>query len=122
MTGMDLVLIAIGITAGALSGLVGVGGGIIIVPSLVLLAGFSQKHAQGTTLAMLCMPVALLAALTYYRAGYVNLKAALWIGAGFLIGAFVGSHYAIKMPEHTVTRVFGGVLLVVAAKLLVLGH
>lgn len=122
MTSIDILFIAIGMVAGVLSGLVGVGGGIIIVPALVLLAGFSQKQAQGTTLAMLCIPVAIFAALTYYKAGYTNIKAAAWIGAGFLIGALAGAHFAVKLPEHTMARVFGGVLFIIAAKLLVFGR
>jgi len=122
MTTTDLVLIIIGVAAGVLSGLVGVGGGIVMVPALVLLLGFSQKHAQGTTLAMLVLPVGIFAALTYYRAGYVNLKAAGWLAIGFLVGAAISAHYAVKLPEHTMARVFGGVLLAIAAKLLIMGH
>lgn len=118
----DIVLIVIGIAAGALSGIVGVGGGIIIVPALVLLLGFSQKHAQGTTLAMLVMPVGVFAAVTYFKHGYVNLRAALWIALGFLVGAAISSHFAVKLPENAIARIFGGLLLVVAAKLLIFGH
>jgi uncharacterized protein len=118
----DVVLILIGLCAGALSGLVGVGGGIIIVPALVLILGFSQKHAQGTTLAMLAMPVGLLAAATYFKAGYVHLKASLFLAMGFIMGALIGAHFAIKLPEHTMARVFGGLLLIFAAKLLIFGH
>lgn len=122
MTIVELVLIAIGILAGALSGLVGVGGGIIMVPALVMLLGFTQKSAQGTTLAMLMLPVGIFAALTYYRAGHVNIKAALFIAIGFLVGALVGSQYALRLPDHTLTRLFGGLLLVVALKLLIWGR
>ena len=121
MSTTDLVLIGVGVTAGTLSGLIGVGGGIIIVPALVLLLGFSQKEAQGTTLVMLCVPVAIFAALTYYKAGYTNVKAAMWIGAGFLVGSLIGSHEAIRLHSHIMTRIFGGLLLVVAAKFLFLG-
>lgn len=119
---IELVLIAIGIIAGTLSGLVGVGGGIIIVPALVMLLGFTQKTAQGTTLAMLMMPVGIFAAITYFRAGQVNLKAALFIALGFLIGALIGAQYAIRLPEHTMARIFGGVLLAVGMKLLIWGR
>jgi uncharacterized membrane protein YfcA len=122
MSGTDLVLILIGVVAGVLSGLVGVGGGIVMVPALVLLLGFTQKHAQGTTLAMLAVPVGIFAVITYYRAGYVNVKAALWLGLGFLVGAAISSHYAVRMPEQTMARLFGGVLLVIAAKLLLFGR
>jgi uncharacterized membrane protein YfcA len=122
MSGTDIVLILIGALAGALSGLVGVGGGIIMVPALVLLLGFTQKHAQGTTLAMLAVPVGIFAVATYFRAGYVNVKAAAWLGLGFLVGAAISSHFAVRLPEHTMARVFGGVLLAIAAKLLIFGH
>ncbi|HSX29608.1 MAG TPA: sulfite exporter TauE/SafE family protein [Candidatus Saccharimonadales bacterium] len=118
---VDVLLIAIGLLAGMLSGLVGVGGGIVIVPALVMLLGFSQKNAQGTTLAMLMVPVGILAALTYYRAGHVNIKAALFIGLGFLFGALIGAQFAIRLPDHTMTRVFGGLLLAVGLKFLLLG-
>ena len=116
-----ILLVLIGLVAGAFSGLVGVGGGIIIVPALVLLLGFSQKNAQGTTLMMLALPVGALAAATYFKAGYVHVKAALLLALGFIVGAAVSAHFAVKLPEHTMTRVFGGVLLVVAAKLLLFG-
>ena len=119
---IDVFLILTGLIAGALSGMVGVGGGIVIVPVLVLLFGFSQKHAQGTTLAMLAMPVGILAAATYFKAGYVEVKATLWLAVGFVIGALVGAHYAIRLPEHAIARIFGAVLLVVALKILVLGR
>jgi uncharacterized membrane protein YfcA len=122
MTGTDLVLIIVGVAAGVLSGLVGVGGGIIMVPALVLLLGFTQKHAQGTTLAMLAVPVGIFAVITYYRAGYVNVKAALWLGLGFMVGAALSSHFAVRLQEHVMARVFGGVLLVIAAKLLFFGR
>ena len=114
----DILLILTGLIAGALSGMVGIGGGIILVPVLVLLFGFSQKHAQGTVLAMLVLPVGLLAASTYFKAGYVEVKAALWLALGFLMGALIGAQYALKLPDHTVIRVFGGVLLAVAIKML----
>jgi uncharacterized membrane protein YfcA len=119
---VDVLLIVIGLVAGALSGLVGFGGGIVIVPALVLLLGFSQKHAQGTTLAMLSMPVGLLAAGAYFKAGFVEIKASLLLALGFVFGALLGAHYAIKLPEHVVVRIFGGLMLAIAAKLLILGH
>jgi uncharacterized membrane protein YfcA len=116
MTGAALILA--GIVAGALSGLVGVGGGVILVPILVLIFGFAQKEAQGTTLAMLALPVGILAALTYYKAGYINFKAVGWIAAGFLLGSFAGSHMAVQVSEHAVSKLFGGILLIIAIKFL----
>ncbi|HSX34924.1 MAG TPA: TSUP family transporter [Candidatus Saccharimonadales bacterium] len=122
MSGTDIALIAIGAVAGVLSGLVGVGGGIIMVPALVLLLGFGQKHAQGTTLAMLLLPVGLFAVMHYYRHGYVNVKASLWLAVGFAIGAAISAAYAVKLPDHTIARIFGGLLLVIAAKMLIMGR
>ena len=118
---VEIILIAIGLAAGVLSGMVGVGGGIIIVPALVMLLGFTQKNAQGTTLAMLMVPVGIFAAMTYYRAGHMNIKAALFIGLGFLVGALIGAQYAVRLPEHTMTRIFGGLLLAVGMKFLIMG-
>ena len=115
---MEGLLIIAGLVAGGLSGLVGVGGGVILVPILVLLFGFSQKAAQGTTLAMLMLPVGVFATIYYYRAGYVNIKDALWLAAGFLVGSFAGSHLAVRLPEHTLGRVFGGLLMAISIKLL----
>lgn len=117
-----MVLIAIGLTAGTLAGLVGIGGGIILVPALVLLLGFSQKSAQGTTLAMLMLPVGAFAVLTYLRAGYVNLRAAGLLAVGFVVGAAISALYAVKLPEATIARVFGTVLLLIAAKMLLWGR
>jgi uncharacterized membrane protein YfcA len=118
MSGTDVLLIGIGALAGGLSGMVGVGGGIILVPALVLLLGFSQKTAQGTTLAMLVLPVGIFAVLTYLKAGYVNVRAAGMLAAGFLVGAAISAMYAVKLPDHTIARVFGAVLMAIAVKLL----
>jgi uncharacterized membrane protein YfcA len=122
MSGTDSALIMLGALSGVLSGLVGVGGGIVMVPALVLMLGFGQKEAQGTTLAMLVLPVGIFAVLTYFRAGYVNVRAAGWLAAGFAVGATISALYAIKLPAHTIARVFGAVLLAVAAKLLIMGR
>lgn len=116
-----LTLIAIGIAAGLVSGLVGIGGGIIIAPALVILAGFSQKMAQGTTLALLVPPIGILAALTYYKQGYVNVYAAVFIILGFVVGSFLGAKYLTGMSNDVVTRVFALFLIAVAVKLLISG-
>ena len=117
---MTILLIVLGLLAGALSGLVGIGGGVIIVPALVMLFHFSQKEAQGTTLALLIPPLGVFAAAAYYKAGYVNVKAAGLIIAGFVIGSIISSHYIVNVPEVLVTRIFGIFLLVVALKLLLI--
>jgi uncharacterized membrane protein YfcA len=86
-----LLYLLLGLIAGITSGLIGVGGGIIIVPALVFLFGFSQHEAQGTTLALLVPPIGLLAAWTYYQNGYVDLKVAGYICAGFFLGGLFGA-------------------------------
>jgi len=102
--------ILLGLVAGALSGLVGIGGGIIIVPALALLFHFSQKTAQGTTLALLIPPLGIFAAMAYYKAGHVNIKAAIFIIVGFIIGSLVSSYYAVNLPDVVITRIFGSFL------------
>jgi uncharacterized membrane protein YfcA len=111
-------LILVGVFAGALSGLIGIGGGIIIVPALIFLFHFSQKEAQGTTLALLIPPLGLFAAMAYYKAGFVDVKAAVLIIAGFVIGSLISSHYAVGLSNVVVAKVFGVFLLLVAIKML----
>jgi uncharacterized protein len=113
-------LIIIGLAAGLLSGFVGVGGGVLIVPALVVVLGFSQKLAQGTTLALLVAPIGVLAAYSYYKAGQVDLKAAMFIIAGFLVGSYVSSLYATHVSDKVLTKVFAVFLAVVAVKLFTL--
>lgn len=111
-----LILIIIGLLAGVLSGMVGIGGGIVIVPALVLLLAFDQKTAQGTSLAMILLPTGILGVINYYQRGYVDVKACLGIAAGFVIGAYFGSKLAISLPIETVRRIFGVVMILIAIK------
>jgi uncharacterized membrane protein YfcA len=108
----------IGATAGVLSGLLGIGGGIILVPALVLIIGLTQHQAQGTTLVLLTAPFGLLAALTYYQSGYVDLKIAAFLGIGFFFGALLGAKVATNIPTDMLEKLFGVVLLLVALKML----
>lgn len=114
-----IILIVIGIVAGLISGLVGIGGGIVIAPALVLFLGFSQKLAQGTTLALLIPPIGIFAALEYYKQGYVNLYAAGLIIIGFLVGSFFGARYLAHLSNDTITRIFAVFLIMVAIRLLI---
>ena len=114
-----LLLICLGLIAGAFSGLIGIGGGLIIVPALVFFFGFTQKLAQGTTLALLVPPIGVLAAYTYYKHGFVNLGAAGFIVIGFVVGSLIGARYVTALPEATVSRLFGLTLLVIAIKMLI---
>lgn len=113
-----MLFVVLGLVAGALAGAIGIGGGIIIVPALIYLFSFSQKMAQGTTLALLVPPIGILAAWTYYKAGLVDVKAAVFIIAGFVIGSFLVARYAVNLEDAVLTKVFGVFLLVVAVKMI----
>jgi uncharacterized protein len=110
-------LILLGIAAGILSSLVGIGGGIVIVPVLVMAFGLSQHTAQGTTLAMLSLPVALVSAVNYYKRGAVNWQFALIICIGFVVGSYFGSKVALDLPEKMIKRIFATLMIVVAIKM-----
>ncbi|WP_073310392.1 sulfite exporter TauE/SafE family protein [Flavobacterium terrae] len=119
MTGTIIVsLIVIGLLAGMLSGLVGVGGGIIMVPLLVLLLGFNQHQAQGTSLTVLVVPVTALAVYNYYKEGYINWKYAAIIAVFFVVGSYFGSKLAVGIDQKMLKKVFGVVLIIVAGKML----
>lgn len=111
-------LILIGILAGGLSGLVGVGGGIIMVPLLVLFFGFTQHEAQGTSLAVLAVPVTAVAVYNYYQEGQINLKYAAIIALFFVIGSLVGSKFALTLDQKMLKKIFAIVLLLIAGKML----
>ena len=114
-----LAFVVLGLAAGVLSGLMGLGGGVIIIPALTFFFGFEQHRASGTTLALMIPPIGLLAALEYYRKGFVDVKAAIWICAGFVIGGMIGGRFATSLPAVTLQRVFGIFLLIVAVKMIV---
>lgn len=114
-----IAFILLGLVAGSLSGLIGIGGGVIIVPALVMIFGLSQLTAQGTTLALFALPVGLLAAWSYYRQGLVDIRVAALICIGFLIGGLIGSRFATHIPARTLSRIFGASLLFVAVKMLI---
>ena len=113
-----IILLIIGICAGILSGFVGVGGGMIIVPALVFFLGYTQHMAQGTSLAMMLPPIGILAVYNYYQTGQTNIKAALIICASFFVGAYIGSKFSLSLDERVVKKVFGAVMLLAALKLL----
>jgi uncharacterized membrane protein YfcA len=113
-----LILIIIGVCAGLLSGFVGVGGGMIIVPGLIYLLGKGQLEAQGTSLAVIMLPVGVLGVMNYYKAGNVNVYFALVIAIAFVLGSYFGSKYALKVPEHKIKVFFGIFLLYIAIRML----
>jgi uncharacterized protein len=116
-----LILAATGLMAGILSGFVGVGGGIIIVPSLVFLLGMSQHSAQGTSLFVLCLPVVFLAFFNYWKEGQVNWKFGLIIAVTFFVGGFVGSKLSLKLSPSLVQIIFGLIMAYVSFRLLFAG-
>lgn len=113
-----LILLLIGVFAGILSGFVGVGGGIIIVPALVFFLGYSQHMAQGTSLTLMLPPIGLLAFYNYHKSGNTNIYAACIIAVAFVLGAYAGSKLAISLDQRVVKKIFGGIMMLAAAKLL----
>ncbi|MCK5824940.1 MAG: sulfite exporter TauE/SafE family protein [Ichthyobacteriaceae bacterium] len=111
-------LIFIGIIAGLVSGLVGVGGGIIIVPMLVFVMGLSQLEAQGTSIATMIPPIGLAAAIGYYHEGYINWKYAAVISLTFLIGSYFGSKVALSIDPKYLKKGFGVLMIVIAIKMI----
>ena len=113
-----LILIVIGLAAGTLSGLVGVGGGIIIVPALVFFLGFSQQAAQGTSLGLLLLPAGILAVLNYYKQGFIDLKVVGIMCAAFVLGGWLGSKLALSLSQEVVKKIFAVVLFYTAFKMM----
>ena len=113
-----LLFVVLGLAAGILSGLFGIGGGILMVPVLVLVFGLSQHLAQGTTLALMVPPIGLLAAWTYYKQGHVDIKIAALICFGFFIGGLIGAKCATSIHPVLLKKLFGAVLLVAALKMI----
>lgn len=114
-----LILLCIGIAAGCLSGLVGVGGGIIIVPALIYFLGFNQQLAQGTSLSILLLPTGIFAVINYYQQGYVNWKVALIIASSFLLGGYLGSKIAISLDQNVVKKIFAAFIVLMGLKMLI---
>lgn len=113
-----LILLCIGLMAGILSGMVGIGGGVVIVPALMYFAHVSQHQAQGTSLAVLLLPVGILAVYNYYNKGLVDVKSALIIATTFVIGGFIGSKIAIAIDQNLLKRVFGVFMLLISLKMI----
>lgn len=117
-TGYILALLVIGFAAGFMSSLVGIGGGVVIVPALVIILGLSQKMAQGTSLAMLSLPVAFIGAYNYYKEGQVNWKMALILAATFVIGGYLGSKVVLGLDSNIIKKIFAIFMIVIAVKYL----
>ncbi len=117
-TSVLLLLIVIGIITGFMAGMLGIGGAIIMIPALVYFLGLSQQTAQGTSLAVMLPPIGILAAYNYYKAGQVNIKFALILAAAFIVGSYFGSKLAVNIPQPVLKKIFGVLLLLIAAKML----
>ncbi len=109
--------ILLGLTAGIVGGAFGVGGGVIMVPAMVMLLGMTQHQAQGTTLAVMLPPIFFLAVWQYYRAGYVNVPIAVYVGLGFFFGAFLGASMVQGLPDVPLKRAFGILIMIVGLKM-----
>lgn len=113
-----LLLLAIGLAAGTLSGFLGIGGATILIPALIIIFKLTQHMSQGTSLAALLLPVGLLAVIKYWQAGNVNIKFALIIAAGFLIGGYIGAVFAQPVPDAMLRKLFGAYLLIIALQMI----
>src|SRR5215216_2036464 len=113
-----IILVLIGLVAGMLSGLIGVGGGIIVVPALVFLLGFTQHEAQGTSLGLLLLPVGILAVANYYKQGYIDIKVVAIMCLAFVIGGWLGSKVSLALSAELVKKIFAIVLFYTAFKML----
>jgi uncharacterized membrane protein YfcA len=117
-TSVLLFLILIGIFTGFMAGMLGIGGAIIMIPALVFIIGLSQQSAQGTSLGVMLPPIGIIAAYNYYKAGQINLKFAMILAVAFIIGSYFGSKLALNIPQNILKKIFGVLLLLVAAKML----
>jgi uncharacterized membrane protein YfcA len=113
-----VLLVIIGLAAGILSGLVGVGGGIIVVPALDFFLNFNQQQAQGTSLGLLLLPVGILAVLNYYKQGHIDIMVVCIMAVAFIVGGWLGSKWALALPEATVKRIFAVILFYSAIKMM----
>lgn len=112
-----IILIFIGLIAGIFSGLIGLGGAIIIIPALVFFLGMSQYMAQGTSLGVMLPPIGILAAYNYWKAGELNLKYALIIAGAFIIGGYIGSKFALEISQNSLRRIFAVSLALIAIQM-----
>jgi hypothetical protein len=117
-TNTILILLIIGIFAGTLGGMVGIGGGIIIVPALIYFLGFTQLDAQGSSLALFMFPVGILGVLQYFRSGHVDFRIVAIIAVGFFVGSFLGSKISLSIPQEYVKKIFAVLMILIAVKML----
>jgi uncharacterized protein len=114
-----IVLVIIGLFVGIFSGAFGLGGGLILIPALVYVLGLKQQTAQGTSLAIMLLPVGLFAFLNYYKSGYVNVQYAIIIAIAFMVGSYYGSVISLNISETLLKKIFGFVLLIISLKTII---
>ena len=119
-TTIIILLIIIGVAAGMLGGMVGIGGGLVIVPALVYFLAFSQHEAQGTSLGLLLLPVGILGVINYYKNGYVDMRVVGLLAVGFVVGNYFGSKLALSLPQLTLKKIFAIFMILIAVKMLFL--
>jgi uncharacterized protein len=112
------ILLGIGLFTGFLAGMLGIGGGLVVIPALVMILGMTQHEAQGTSLAMMLPPIGIIAAYNYYKADQMDFKFGLILAAAFIFGSYFGSKMAIRLPEEVLKKIYGVFLLLVAIKML----
>ena len=115
----NIIIAVIGIAGGIASGLLGIGGAIIMVPALIFILGFNQHTAQGTTLIAMIPPIGILAAIEYYKAGHADIKTAAIIAAFFIAGALVGSKIALRIDPYALRKIFGFLLLYISVRMII---
>ncbi len=113
-----IIILIIGVITGVTAGMLGIGGAIIMIPALVFFLGFSQQMAQGTSLAVMLPPIGIIATYNYWKAGQVDLKIALILAITFIVGSYFGSKLALNIPQPMLKKIFGVLLLLVAARML----
>lgn len=111
---MEIGILILGIAAGVMSGLFGIGGGVIMVPSLIAIFGMDMLNANATSLAAMLLPVGILGVVTFYKAGYINLRNALWISVGLLLGSYFGAKLAVSVDVKVLSKLYAAFLLYVA--------
>jgi len=114
-----ILLALIGLAAGIFGGMVGLGGGVIMIPAMVYFMGMNQISAQGTSLAVMLPPVGILAVMNYYKSGQINLKYALIIAIAFTLGGYFGSKIALNIPVSVVKKIFGLALIAIALRMII---
>lgn len=115
-----LIVLLVGAIAGMLGGMIGIGGGLVIVPALVYFLGFSQHSAQGTSLGLIMLPVGILGVWQYYKQGHVDFRVVGLLAVGFVVGSYFGSKWALSLPQDTIKKAFAVLMILVALKMLFL--